>query len=291
MRAWVAIAALVGLAGCGVTEGPLLHARDGGAAAGPDAGSDASLVPGAGSGADSGMTATAMPVFPADVSWQYQLVGQVDPELDARLFVIDLFNVSTTVIDRLHAQGKLAVAYLSAGTLENFRDDADQFPASAVGSVYDEYPNESWLDVRDQGVRARMAARLDIAREKGFDGVLPTNLTAYQHDSGFDLSASDQADYTTWLSAQAHARGMHVGMADNYGQVAALVAHFDWGVDYGCLASNNCDRLAPFKAEGKPVLDVETEGQAAEVCPLARSLGVNVILKRPDLGAYRVVCP
>jgi hypothetical protein len=292
MRAWVAMAALVELGGCGVTEGPLLRARDGGAFA-----VDASASAGAGASADAGptvdtgVTSTSMPAFPADVTWQYQLVGQVDPELDARLFVIDLFNVSSTLIERLHEQGKLAVAYLSAGTLENFRDDADLFPDAAVGSVFEAYPNESWLDVRDPGVRTRMAERLDVARDKGFDGVVPTNLTAYQHESGFDLSAADQADYTIWLSAQAHARGLHVGMAGDYGQLPALVASFDWAVDFGCIARNNCARLAPFSAQGKPVLDVETEGDPSEVCGRARTAGVNVIIKRPELGAYRVTCP
>jgi hypothetical protein len=288
MRVGVAMAALVRLAsgvilvGCGTTEGPLLHALDGSVAV--DDG-------GAMLDADSAAPSASAPVFPPDVTWQYQLVGTIDPELDAQLYVIDLFNAPQSVIDRLHAQGKLAVAYLSAGTLENFRTDMNQFPRAAVGRALQSYPDESWLDVRDQGVRARMAARLDLARSKGFDGMLPTNLTAYLHDSGFDLSAADQADYSAWLSQQTHARGMHVGMSGDFGQLDALGPQFDWAVDFGCIENADCEQLAPFSAQGKPVLDVETEGEIATICQRAASYGINALLKRPDFGAYRLGCP
>jgi hypothetical protein len=288
MRVGVVIAALVRFAGsmilggCGTTEGPLLHARDGGLPL--DDG-------GAGLDADSAALPNPPPAFPPDVTWQYQLVGTIDPDLDAQLYVIDMFNAPQTVIDRLHAQGKLAVAYLSAGTLEDFRDDADEFPDAAVGRALEAYPNESWLDVRDEGVRALMAARLDLARSKGFDGMLPTSLTAYQNDSGFDLSAADQVDYSAWLSQQTHARGMHVGMSGDYGQLAALAPHFDWAVDYECIADANCQQLAPLLASGKPVLDVETEGEIVPICQRAAGYGINVLRKRPDFGSYRLGCP
>jgi hypothetical protein len=132
---------------------------------------------------------------------------------------------------------------------------------------------------------------LDVARDKGFDGVLPTNLSAFTHDSGFDLDARDQADYALWISEQVRARGMHVGMPGDYADPGSLVASFDWMVDFGCIESENCERAAPFAAAGKPVHDVETEGEIATICTRAQGYGVNVILKRPDLGAYRVVCP
>ena len=272
------------LAGCGVREGPLLRAVDGGALL-ADAGGDASALPGV-----DGSTGTTS-VFAPDVTWQYQLVDDVDPELDAQLFVIDLFNESATLIERLHAQGKIAVAYLSAGTLESYRDDAEDFPEDAVGQPLESYPNESWLDVRSPGVRERMAARLDMARAKGFDGIVPTSLTGYLQDTGFDFDAADQTDYSVWLSAEIRTRGMHVAMSGDFARVAELAPHYDWAVDFGCVARANCDRLAPFKAAGKPVLDVETQGQLAAVCALADGYGVNMIMKREGFGAYRAVCP
>lgn len=283
MRVGVAYIGLAGLglvlAGCGVTEGRLLHALGDGGAAREDGGV-----------ARDGSAGTAPTLIAPGDPWQYQLKDDIDPQLDAQLFVIDLFDVSADTIAQLHAQGKRAVAYLSAGTLEPYRDDASRFPASAVGRSYDAYPEESWLDVRDDSVRALMAARLDHARQSGFDGVLPTNLTAYRYDSGFDLSAEDEADYSAWLAEQAHARGLAVGMSGDFTQ-AGLAQHFDFGVHYGCIARGDCDLLDAFVAAQKPALDVELQGDLSEVCSRAAELGINAILKRSDYGAYREVCP
>jgi len=262
------------LTGCSALEGPLLHKRgapvpvDGG---GPDAG----RVPG---------------VIAQAASWQYQLVGAVDPALDADLLVIDL-EEDASLLSELHARGKVVVAYLSAGTFEPFRFDADQFPAAALGNPLQGYPEESWLDVRDTTVRALMAARLQLARDHGFDGVLFANLNAYSSDSGFPLGATDQDDYTRWLSEQARGRSLLTGMSGDFGRSDELAPSFDFAIDFGCIARADCEQLAPFTAQAKPVFDVETEGTAAEVCARAAEYGVNALLKRSDFGAYRVGCP
>lgn len=279
MRVGAASVGLVLLASCGVTEGPLLHAVGGPGSPREDSGIAGDAAAG-----------TRPTLISQDAPWQYQLKDDVDPALDAQLFVIDLFEVDASVIAQLHAGGKRAAAYLTAGTREPYRDDAAQFPASAVGNSFDAYPDEFWLDVRDSSVRTLMAARLDIARNKGFDAVLPTNLTAYLHDSGFDLSASDQAQYSAWLADQARERGLAVGMSGDFTNGADLIDHFDFGVHYGCIARGDCNLLDPLAAQGKPVLDVEIEGNLDEMCRRAADLGVNAILKRPDYGAYRAIC-
>jgi hypothetical protein len=280
MRVGAASVGLVLLASCGVTEGPLLHAVGDAGALREDSGA-----------AGANAAGTGAPLIAQGAPWQYQLTGAVDPALDAQLFVIDLFDVESDVIAQLHASGKRVAAYLSAGTRESYRDDAAQFPASAVGRPLDEYPKESWLDVRDGSVRQLMAARLDVARNKGFDAVLPTNLTAYQHDSGFNLTADDEVQYSTWLADQTRQRGLAAGIAGDFTLSGPMIDHFDFGMHYGCIARDDCDLLAPLAAQGKPVLDVEIEGDLNEMCRRAADLGINAILKRPDYGAYRAVCP
>jgi hypothetical protein len=294
MRAFGASVVLGLLASCGSTEGQLLYAVDGGgdggvaleAAAGAGGAAGAVGVAGAG-----GVAGAAPPFIAQDDPWQYQLVGQVNPALDAQLFVVDLFNVPQSVIDRLHAQGKLAFAYLSAGTFEPFRDDADNFPEDAIGRALEAYPDESWLDVRHAAVRELMAARLDLARQKEFDGVVPTSLVAYLADSGFNLSAEDQTQYTVWLSQQVRQRGLRVGMSGDFGRVSELSEHFDFGVHFGCVARGDCAVLSPFMAAGKPVLDVETTGALDQVCSRAAGYRVNAILKPSGLGSEVQQCP
>lgn len=274
MRVWFAVVLALGVAAaCGSVEGPLLHR-----VARPDAGDDA------GEG-DPPAIAIAQ-----DMSWQYQLTGEVELEADVQLLVIDLFALDAARIAELHEQNKVVIAYLSAGTFESFRADADAFPASAIGNRLISYPNEAWLDVRHPEVRAVMAARLDVARDRGFDGLLPTNLSGYRADTGFDLSADDQRAYSAWLADETHARGMLIGMAGDFVQAPQLIDRFDWAVHYGCIARGDCDDLDLFAERGKPVLDVETEGEPDEVCAAGEQLGLNVLLKRPQFDAYRVGC-
>jgi hypothetical protein len=262
------------LLGCSAVEGPLLHARD--ASAPPDVGAEDA-------GRSEGLIAQ-------DAAWQYQLMGTVDPAIDAELFVIDHEEEPSLIAD-LHARGKVVLAYVSAGTYEPYRDDADQFPEAARGNPLAAYPQEEWLDVRDATVRALMAARLQAARDGGFDGVLLTSLTAYSSDSGFALTEVDQDDYTRWLTGEARRLGLQAGMADGFGRSDVLAASFDFAIAFGCIERADCARLDPFAAQGKPVFDIETEGTAAEVCPLAVEYGVNALLKPSDFGAYRVPCP
>jgi hypothetical protein len=276
------VAGVAWLSGCSAAEGPLLHALDAGAEPPVDA---AAGAPATGVG-------VAVPLsFAQDAPWQYQLQGEIDPAIDAELFVIDLFDVDQPLIAELHGTGRLAVAYLSAGTFEPFRDDADAFPDAVIGNPLVSYPNESWLDVRDPEVRRLMAARLDIAASKGFDGVLPTNLSADSNDNGLGLGTADVHDYAAWLALETRARGMSAGLAGDYASRASAFELFDFAIHFGCIARGDCDVLAPLAAAAKPRLDIETEGEVDEVCAAAVAAGVNALLKRPDLGAYRVSCP
>lgn len=274
MRVLFAVVLAVGVAAaCSTATGPLLHR-----VAGPDAGDDAG---------QGGAPAIAIA---QNVSWQYQLTGQVDLDADVQLLVIDLFALDTARIVALHQQDKVVIAYLSAGTFEPFRADADAFPASAIGNPLASYPDEAWLDVRHPEVRALMAARLDVARDRGFDGILPTNLSGYRSDTGFELTAADQRAYSAWLADETHARGMLIGMAGDFDHAPQLIDRFDWAVHYGCIARGDCDDLDLFAERGKPVLDVETQGEPAEICATGEQLGINVLLKRPQFDAYRVGC-
>lgn len=42
------------------------------------------------------------------------------------------------------------VCYISIGSVENWRDDADDFPAEAIGNDYDGWEGEKWLDINNE---------------------------------------------------------------------------------------------------------------------------------------------
>ena len=66
-------------------------------------------------------------------SWQWQLSGAINTAYDVDLYDIDLFDTSKSTIDALQARGIKVMCYFSAGGYENWRSDADRFPAVALG--------------------------------------------------------------------------------------------------------------------------------------------------------------
>jgi hypothetical protein len=236
---------------------------------------------------------------PPRATWQWQLTGSsIDVSLDAQAYDVDLFDVDAAVVTTLHAQGRSAICYLSAGSREDWRPDADQFPASVIGKDYAGWPGEQWLDIRQIDLLAPiMRARLDLCRAKGFDAVEPDNVDGYTNDTGFPLTYQDQLAYNTWFAAQAHARGLSVGLKNDGEQALDLAPHFDWAMTEDCYADGWCDEIAPFTAAGKAVFAAEytdrvTEGQFVEIiCPQAGARGLSAILKHRDLDAWRLACP
>lgn len=238
----------------------------------------------------------------AGATWQWQLQPNADDQIntayDVSVYDIDLFDVPDAVIDQLHADGRLVIAYFSAGTYENFRDDAGAFAASELGQTLDGYPNERWLDIRSSNVRNIMLARLDLAAARGFDGVEPDNVDGYTNDPGFNLSAADQLAYNRFVANAAHERGLAVGLKNDLDQIPQLVAYFDFAVNEECHAYDECDALQPFLSAGKPVFNAEYDetlvnnaGARAAVCAAAGNLGIQTLILPPDLDdAFRFSC-
>ena len=127
---------LLALAACRGTEGDVLRTR-------PDM-----------SGHDDAGTVRPRP-SPLS-TWQIQLSGTVATSLDVELYTVD-FDTPITKIEALHAAGRIVVCYFSAGTRESFRSDAAEFPAASLGSALVDYPNERWLDIRNDDVSPKLA--------------------------------------------------------------------------------------------------------------------------------------
>jgi endo-alpha-1,4-polygalactosaminidase (GH114 family) len=233
----------------------------------------------------------------AGTTWQWQLSGDIDTGIDVELYDIDLFEVSQSVIDGLHGDGRIVICYFSAGSWEEWRDDADDYPADAIGETLEGWDDEKWIDVRSDGVRAVLEARLDVAVDKGCDGVEPDNVDGYVNDSGFDFDGFDQLDFNAWLAEQAHARGLSVGLKNDVDQIEPLEPCFDWALNEECYAYGECDTYAPFLGAGKAVfhveyVDDEADGPelADEVCGSADVAGFSTLIKEWDLYEWFIAC-
>jgi hypothetical protein len=222
---------------------------------------------------------------------QYQLQGALDLRADADLFVIDLFETEVAAIERLHAQGRMAVAYIAAGTYEPWRPDVINLPAGTVGAPLAHYPREAWLDVRTSSVRQLMSARLTLAAEKGFDGVLLASLDGYLAETRHDLTSAEQLEYNLWLAREARARGLVAGISSDWAHAERLASHYDFAIHTNCLANRRCAELAPYRAHARPVFDLETRSDAATSCAEAALIDMAVTFKRDTFDAWLARCP
>src|SRR4030042_767975 len=138
------------------------------------------------------------------LTWQWQIGdNNIDTSIAADVFDIDLY-VTQAVIDELHARDRKVIGYISVGSWENWRPDADQFPAEVLGKDYEGWPGERWLDIRHLDLLAPMTQRRrDLCAQKGFDAVDPDNMEVYNNATGFPLTYADQLGYACWLSEQA----------------------------------------------------------------------------------------
>ena len=229
-------------------------------------------------------------------SWQWQLSDlPLDTSFDVAVYDVDLFETSATKVAALHAQGRRVICYLSAGSWEEYRPDAGQFPPVVIGKDYEGWPGEKWLDIRRIDLLGPlMRARLDLCKAKGFDAVEPDNIDGYTNDTGFPLTAQDQLAYNRWLADEAHARGLSIGLKNDLEQTADLLASFDWALSEDCFDQGWCDAFSAFIQAGKAVFAAEytdTGITLADFCPQAQALQFSAILKQRDLDAYREGCP
>ena len=190
-------------------------------------------------------------------TWQLQLDGAVNTTYAVDVYEIDLFDSSEQLISELQDNGHKVVCYFSAGSFEDWRPDKGDFNQEDLGNNVEDWEGEIWLDIRSANVRRIMQARLDLARQKGCNGVDPDWLHSYEMDTGFPLTAEDQLDYNRFLAQQAHNRNLAIALKNDINQVAELVDDFDFAVNEQCHEYDECDHLTPFINAGKPVLNIE----------------------------------
>lgn len=230
----------------------------------------------------------------AGLTWAWQLTGALDLDLHTDVIDIDL-DVGRSVVDHYHSQGTRVICYISVGSYENWRSDADRFPDQVLGKDYLGWPGEKWLDIRRLDLLAPvMLARLDECAARGFDGVEPDNMQIWDNDTGFPLTYDDQLRYALWLAEEAHARGLAIGQKNAPDQTADLVGVFDFAITEDAFYDGWAEQMSPYIQAGKPVFAAEytdLPGDFEAFCRRSAELGFSTILKRRDLDAWMRACP
>ncbi|WP_315973358.1 endo alpha-1,4 polygalactosaminidase [Vibrio chagasii] len=235
---------------------------------------------------------------PVSVTWQWQLEGNLNTSYSVALYDVDLFDTSNTTIKNLQQSGIKVVCYFSAGSYEDYRDDRELFLPNTLGNTLDGWDNERWLDIRSANVHSIMTKRLDIAKNKGCDGVKPDNMDGYTNNSGFNLTSQDQLAYNRFIANEAHKRGLAVGLKNDLDQIGELVEYFDFAVNEQCFEYKECDALLPFINHGKPVLTAEyldkyvnNPNERATICQESRDNLFSTLILPLDLNdSFRFSC-
>lgn len=232
-------------------------------------------------------------------TWHWQLQGPLDTRVQATVYDVDLFDTPAAQIAQLKAQGRRVICYFSAGTAEAWRADFHQFAPQHLGRPLVDWPGERWVDTRAAGVRQLIQARLDLAVTQGCDAVEPDNMDGYQHPTGFPLTADSQLTFNRFVAAQAHARGLAVGLKNDVAQLAALEPSFDFAVNEQCFHFKECSAYAVFTQRGKAVFNAEyaeayrtnARGARDALCAQARRLRIRTLVLPVALDhRFRYAC-
>lgn len=228
---------------------------------------------------------------PTNGTWQIQYDGNINLDLDVDVYNLDLFETEVDTISDLHARNIFVMCYFDAGSFEEWRPDAADFPAEVIGKKYKWWHQEKWLDIRKIDILTPiMDSRLDLAAQKGCDGVDPDNINGFANETGFQITYQDQLKFNIWLAESAHARGLSIGLKNDLEQIHDLLPYFDWQLSEECFQYNECKSLLPFTEAGKPVFDIEYRLPRYAFCKRAKDMGINSIRKNLSLNAYLEIC-
>jgi hypothetical protein len=241
LTALVAIVALAVGLGVGLTRG----GKEGEEAPGP-------TTPGG------NVTGAAIWQPKVGTSWQIEILSPLtDTSLDVDVYDIDLFYTQPSLISQLHDQGRRVICYFSAGSYEDWRPDIAKFKDTDLGKTLAGWPNEKWLDLRSTNVRNIMLSRLDMARNKGCDGVDPDNVDGYDNDNGLGLTQDDSVNFVNFLADAAHSRNVSLGLKNAGDIIPRVINQMQWSVNEQCVQYDECSIYRAFIDAGKPVFHIE----------------------------------
>lgn len=244
------------------------------------------------------ITAPALRWIPTvGVSWQIQFASSdIKASSNADVYDVDMYDTTPEKINELHVAGKRIVCYVDAGSYEDWRADAADFPAAILGKDYQGWEGEKWLDIRRIDLLSPiLSKRIDLCAAKGFDGIEFDNVNGFENDTGFPLTASDQIRFNRWLADESHKHMLAVGLKNDSAQVTDLVEVFDFAITESCAAEGWCNDFQPFIDAGKPVFVIEYKeaidsAKFQKLCQTYAPQKYSMIFKNQKLDAFAEYC-
>jgi len=226
-----------------------------------------------------------------ETSFQMILSGNNDISYDADVYIIDLFTSTADTIKQLHNKGRIVICYFSAGSIESDRPDTSLFPSSIKSNKMDGWP-EYWIDISqlltEPKLKQIMINRMDLAVQKGCDGIDPDNMDSYSNNvkkvigNGY-ITSQDQLNYNKWIATTAHSKNLLVDLKNDLDQIKDLVDYFDFAVNEQCFQYQECSMVIPFINSNKAVFNIEYEIKPEKYCETATAQKIDSLYKTLDL--------
>jgi len=225
-------------------------------------------------------------IWQPEIGLTWNLIKEQDPneinynkgEFD--VIDINLFEIEKETIEKFHNDGLKVICYLSAGTYEEEIEDMLWINSLVRSRMEDD--NGNWLDYRYDGIKDYMIRALDLAKEKGCDGVEFDNIDGFAFVNWCNfLTAQDQLKYNLWLAKEAHIRGLAAGIKNCLILLDYLKYDFDFVVNESCVEDGECALYSTFLELGKPVFTALYTSDVQDICNYIE-IDMSVIIKEPD---------
>ena len=236
------------------------------------------------------------------ISFDWDLRDNIPADITYNATIIDIdgFENSSEFVANLKADNKKVFAYISVGSIEDWRSDVADFPSEVIGNNYPSWDGEKFIDISNIDALAPiMRARLDMVKAKGFDGIEPDNMDLHSWTTtelGFEITETDVINYAKWLAEEAHSRGLSIGQKNASDLSEELVNVFDWILLEDPFFENYQDEAQTYIDHNKAVFATEyTDNTSSEtfsetVCAQANALQYTAILKHRELDAFIETC-
>ncbi len=226
----------------------------------------------------------------------------VDPSIAGRYG----YKLDTAAVDAIHASGRHVIGYVTAGDMERWRPDYEQFVdfdrrcgGCLRGKPFSRrFPDEYWANInpgkgRSAFMRQMLRARTDRVAAAGFDGIEYDIVDTYAQGkrvTGFRVRPATQLAYNIALATMAHDDGLSVALKNDGGQIPKLLPYFDYAINEQCFQYDECAYPKPgyraFVKAGKPVFEAEYRLDPSTFCPKANRWNFNSILKARNFSLY-----
>lgn len=230
--------------------------------------------------------------------WRLDSIGLNEvAQYSCKIIDIDAFSATKELVHAFHARGIKVIAYISVGTLEDYRPDAHLLPDEVLGNIYPAWPDERFLDIRQiEKMKPFITSRFDMIQSKGFDGIEPDNIDIYGEINDFNLTLDDTELFCEWIIEEAHKRGLCIGQKNTEELTPLLYKKFDWALTENVFHQNTQNDYSSYISAGKPVFSAEYTDDMdiahfnAFVCNKARHLKYFAFLKHRDLTKWTYEC-